>query len=66
MNGRLHRRIYVHHGGVQIRMILHQSGWIPSASDKDRVDAAAKRRGKNVADLQADEKGECVHHCATS
>lgn len=58
MNSLLYVRVDADHAGVEVRMIAHQHLWIPGASDKDCVNAAAERSRKDVADLQANEEGK--------
>lgn len=62
MDGYLDLGIDPDHRVIQVGMVLHQSLRFPRRRHEDRVDSAAYRRSKDVADLQADEEGEGYHN----
>lgn len=56
VNSLLHMRIHLDHLVVQIRVVPDHDLGIPRHGHKDGIDAAAERRGEDVADLQADQE----------
>lgn len=62
MYGLLDMRVDADHAGIQVGMIPHQDLRIPRTGHEYGIDATAKRRGEDVADLEADEEGEGNHN----